>query len=137
MRTPEHVQELRVADRLRVKIDLDRLAVVAEGIVGRVLLYATGIADTAAQDPIDAPKLGVGTPESTESKGRGLILCRHLSVQFWDSGCSRRCANVCRGRIADRRQRTRRSFFRRRSRSPSHTASHGPQTYYGQRRGHR
>jgi len=56
---------------MRIKIDLNRFGVIAQPVVGRIFAAAAGVADAGADDPFDAPKLGVWSPESAQSKGRG------------------------------------------------------------------
>jgi hypothetical protein len=56
---------------MRIKIDLNRFGVIAQPVVGRIFAAAAGVADAGTDNPFDAPKLGVRSPESAQSKGRG------------------------------------------------------------------
>lgn len=69
---PEKGQQSFVGNDFRVKIDLDRLRMVAQVIVGRIRMGAPGVADTCPVNPFQAPEPGVRTPESAQGKGCGL-----------------------------------------------------------------
>ena len=69
---PKNFQEAAVRYDCRVKIDLDRLGMVAQVMVGWIRVGASRVADTRAEYPIEAPEPGVRAPESAKGKGRGL-----------------------------------------------------------------
>ena len=52
-----------------VEVDLDRFAMVAKIMVGRVLLCPPGISDPGSNHTFDGPKLGIGPPESPQGEG--------------------------------------------------------------------
>ena len=69
MAIPVDVQQFLVGDLGRVVVNLDRLGVTPQAVVGGVLFVATGIADAGADDTGYTPEPGVGAPESTQGKG--------------------------------------------------------------------
>ena len=81
---PEDLQQLLETDDLRVVVDLNALAVVAEAVVGRIRLGAAGIADAGADNSGQAPKLGVRAPESAHREGGGTELGRSGPIQWWN-----------------------------------------------------
>src|SRR6185295_1919329 len=72
VRVPENVENLRVRNLLGIEIDLDRLSVVADVVIGRILCRAAAVADARANHSRKTPKLGVRSPESPERESRGL-----------------------------------------------------------------
>ena len=89
---PERLQQLLERGLFRIVIDLERLAVVADVLVGRVFLAAARVADTGADDAGQTPKLGVRRPESAQSE-RGRF-------QFgWRGRVNRRLGLVALGRF--------------------------------------
>jgi hypothetical protein len=90
---PEDVQQLLVGDDRRVEIDLDGLGVVAEVVVGGVVLSAARVPYPGADDAADSPELGIRTPESAQAEGSGLraggncgIQCRDLNIRGGPGG---------------------------------------------------
>lgn len=81
---PEDVQQLLVGDDRRVKIDLDGLGVVAEVVVGGVVLGAARVAYPGADDAVDSPELGIRTPESAQAEAGGLGAGRNCGIQGRD-----------------------------------------------------
>jgi hypothetical protein len=82
--TPEDVQQLLVGNDRRVEIDLDGLGVVAEVVVGGVGRRAAGVPYPGADDAVDSPELGIRTPESAQTEGRGLRAGGHYGIQGWN-----------------------------------------------------
>ena len=74
---PVDVQQLVVGNDLRIEVDLDRFAVVAEAPIGRILLLAAGVADARADDTGQTPEPGVRSPESPQREGRGFQRLRN------------------------------------------------------------
>jgi hypothetical protein len=64
MSAPEHIEELRVRDDPGIVVDLDRLRVIPDSLVGRILSGAPRISDPGPNDPGQLPKLGIRSPES-------------------------------------------------------------------------
>lgn len=89
---PEFVEQLLERDLFRIVIDLERLGVVAEVVVGGVSLCTAREADAGADDAGQTPKLGVRRPESAEGKGGRLQLGGH-------GGIDRRLGLVALGRL--------------------------------------
>jgi len=81
---PEDVQQFLVGDDSRVKIDLDGLGVVAEVVVGGVVLSAARVPYPGADDALDSPELGIRTPESAEAEGSGLRAGGNCGIQGRD-----------------------------------------------------
>jgi hypothetical protein len=69
---PEDIQQFLVGYLAWIIVDLDGLAVIAYIVVGGIRGRATGIANAGSYDARETPELGVGSPESTHGKGRGL-----------------------------------------------------------------
>ena len=65
------IQYLGVGNLLRVELDLSALGVVADSVIGGVLSGAGGITDPGDKDSWKTPKLGVGSPESSQGEGGG------------------------------------------------------------------
>jgi hypothetical protein len=61
---PEHVEQLRVRDDFGIVVDLDRLRIIPDSLVGRILSGASGVSDPGPNDPGQLPKLGIRSPES-------------------------------------------------------------------------
>lgn len=61
---PEYVQQLPVGYFLRVVVDLDRLGMVSQVMIGRIFLCSSGIPYACADDARQTPELGVRSPES-------------------------------------------------------------------------
>ena len=68
---PEKIQKPAVRDDCRVKVDLDRLRMISNVMVGRIRVGAPRVADARAEYPIEAPEPGVRAPESAKGKGGG------------------------------------------------------------------
>jgi hypothetical protein len=81
VRQPEGVEKVVIADDLRVEVDLERLGVVAEAVVGGGIERAAGIADPRAPDTFDEPEPGIRSPESTRGKGGRLKESRDAGVE--------------------------------------------------------
>jgi hypothetical protein len=62
---------------------------VAQAVVGRKFLGSSRVADTCADDAIDAPEPGVGSPESAQGEGGRLEVLGSGSVDGRECGCSR------------------------------------------------
>ena len=74
MALPEDRQQLIETDEVRIIDDPHRLAMVAQGVVFRVLSMTAGIADGSGMDSLETPEPGVGSPESPQSERRGFNL---------------------------------------------------------------
>jgi len=83
---PEDVQQFLIADGARVVVDLDRLTVAAEVVVGGVALRPARVADACANDAGETPEPGVRTPESPHGEGRRLRLCGCIQVDGRQAG---------------------------------------------------
>lgn len=83
MTAPEDRKQLLICDNGWVKIDLERFCVITEISVSWILERATSIADTSVKNPIETPKLGVRTPESTQSKCRCLQDRSDCLIDWW------------------------------------------------------
>jgi len=70
------------ADHLGIKVDFDRLAVIADLTIRGIRLLASAIANAGSQDARETPEPGVGSPESAHGKGGGLEL-------LWRGGVDR------------------------------------------------
>jgi len=66
---PERGEQLVVRHDARVEVELERFAVIAQVVIGRIDEIATGVADARADDSAVTPEPGVGSPESTEREG--------------------------------------------------------------------
>jgi hypothetical protein len=80
MGPPEEAQQFFVGYVLRVEFYLQRFAVIAQVVVGRVSLRRSGITDPRPHNCVDAPELCIGSPESPEGKRRRLRPCRRGPV---------------------------------------------------------
>ena len=86
----EDGEQVAVGDRQRGVVDFDRLRVVAEPVVGRRGGRAPAVADPRADDAVQTPEPGVGSPESTEGEGRGREIGRLCGVERRARGRLRR-----------------------------------------------
>ena len=69
MAVPKDVEQLLIRNLSRIKINLQRLGVVAKTIIGGVQFFPTGVTHAGADNPFQTPKLGVRPPESAQGKG--------------------------------------------------------------------
>ena len=69
---PENIQQFPVRDTGGSKINLDRLGMVSQVVITRIRRSTSGISYPGPDNPRQAPKLGVGPPESAKSEGRCL-----------------------------------------------------------------
>ena len=61
---PEHIEELRIGDHRGIVVDLNRLGLIPDSPVGRIVGAAPSVSDPGANDSGKLPKLGIGSPES-------------------------------------------------------------------------
>lgn len=61
---------------------------IAEAVISRELLFASGVADARQVDAFDTPKLGVWSPESAKGKRRGLEILWNGTVDGWRGLCT-------------------------------------------------
>ena len=80
VRGPENLQQLRISNLGRVEIELERLGVIAEAMVSRILGVAARVTDARANDAGQTPELRVGVPESTQGESRRLGLFGHVHI---------------------------------------------------------
>lgn len=78
---PEDIEELLVRDPAGVVDDLNRLRVVAEIVIGRVLLGAACVAYQGRKDTVDLPEPGIRSPESAQAEGGCLDVRRRCRSQ--------------------------------------------------------
>jgi hypothetical protein len=78
MLVPEFIQELFVADDVRVKVDLDRFGVVADIVVGGVGTRAASVANLSMDDAVEFSKFIFRLPEVAEGKESGLSCLGHI-----------------------------------------------------------
>ena len=76
---PKHLEQLAVVGLIGVVLDLDGLGVVAQVVVGRLVLLAPRITDLSSDDSIGTSKLGLGEPKS--GHGEGGLLSGHRGFQ--------------------------------------------------------
>ena len=69
---PEDIEQFPVRDHGRIELHLDRLDMVPEVVIRRVLRRPTRVSDTGAKDSGKTPEPGVRTPESAQGEGRRL-----------------------------------------------------------------
>ena len=77
---PEDVQQFLVGDSGRVKVYLNRLAVVAEAVVAGVFFGTSCISDAGTNYTVKAPEPGVRAPESAHGEGRRLGYLRRQRI---------------------------------------------------------
>ena len=77
---PENVQQLGIADLLRIKFDSDNFTVIIEVVVIRVLSRPASIADSRAVDSGDTPEPGVDTPESAQGEQGEFRIFRNCRI---------------------------------------------------------
>jgi hypothetical protein len=77
---PEDVQQFLVGDDGGIVVDLNGLGVIAEAVIGGILLGAARVSYPGADDAVDGPELGIRTPESAEGKGGGLRFGGHCGI---------------------------------------------------------
>ena len=70
---PEQIEQFLVAGDSGIKIERYRFSVIAEIVIGRVLLLAAAVADACAKDSVEAPKLGVRSPKSSYAEGGSFV----------------------------------------------------------------
>ena len=68
MAVPEDIQQLSVRDLTWIIIDLNRLGVIAEAVVSGVFFCPSAIPDPCPHNALNAPELGIWTPESAKSE---------------------------------------------------------------------
>lgn len=83
MTLPENTKQLFVADTIGVKVNLDRLGMVPNRAVSRVVRSTAGISDSRPDDALDNPELGFGTPKSAQPEGRSLEQGRYVFIDGW------------------------------------------------------
>jgi hypothetical protein len=82
---PEEIEQLFIGDYSGVEIELKRLGVVAEFVIGGVLLAAPGIAYTRPYYSWKTPEPGVRAPESAKREGGRLQMRRRHGIDEWDA----------------------------------------------------
>jgi len=61
---PEYIQQFMVCDLIRVVVDLNRLGVIAQVVIGGTFLRSPGVSYTGTDNPFYTPEPGVRPPES-------------------------------------------------------------------------
>lgn len=74
MTLPKDCEQLFVGNDLGIEVDLDGFGVITDESIGRVFGLPTCIADASTKNTGEAPKLGVGAPESAKGKGCGFAV---------------------------------------------------------------
>ena len=69
MVVPENVDQVTVGNDGWIEIDLDRFGMIPNAEVSRVCFFATAVANSGANNALQAPKLGVRSPESAHGEG--------------------------------------------------------------------
>lgn len=72
MRLPYQVDDFRKRNFFRRKIDLNSFGVISKTVISRIRLLAAGVTYPRPINSFDDPKLGVGSPESSERERCGL-----------------------------------------------------------------
>ena len=83
MPTPKSRQQLLIRDNSGVVIHLNGLAMVGNIIVSRVRGCTASISYISADNSIDAPELGVGSPESAQGEISGFKRAMSFCIQQW------------------------------------------------------
>ena len=68
MAIPERVQQFFIRDLGWIKVNLNRFSVIAQIVIGGVLLRSPCIPNTGTNDTRDTPEPGVRSPESAKRK---------------------------------------------------------------------
>jgi hypothetical protein len=76
VRLPDQIDNRLEGNLRRIEFDLECFSVIPEIVISRKFLQPAGVTDPRAVDAFDRPKLGVGSPESPEGKGRDLQVLR-------------------------------------------------------------
>ena len=76
----EEIEQLAVGDSIGIKIELHRLSVVTEVMVGGLRFGATGVAHSSPDDRVETPEPGVRSPESSQGESRGLDSRRNQEI---------------------------------------------------------
>jgi hypothetical protein len=84
MACPEDIEQFPVGDHGRIEVHLDRLDVVPEVVIRRVLRRPSRVADAGAENAWETPEPGVRTPESAQGESRRLRHSRQGSVDRRD-----------------------------------------------------
>ena len=94
MAVPENDQEFLVCDLSWIVVNLDRLRMAVQIVIGRVTGATASVSDTGADYSIDTPEPGVRSPESAQGEGssfsphrRGGIYRRYSDVRNTPSIC--------------------------------------------------
>ena len=82
----EECEQLAVRDEARVVVELYRLGMVPEVVVGRPRRGAAGVADTRADDTVQTPEPGIRSPESAKGEGGGGHLGRLVQIELRTRG---------------------------------------------------
>jgi hypothetical protein len=72
MALPKDMEEVTITKPGWVVVDLYRLCMVAQTVVGGVLFGASRVPYAGTNDAVYDPEPGIRAPESPEGKGRGL-----------------------------------------------------------------
>ena len=80
MIVPEKLQNLIIADLVRIEIKLYCFGMIPKISVAGVLQAAPCVPDTGTVYSLDLPEPGIGTPESAHCKSRSLQLFRYFLI---------------------------------------------------------
>ena len=68
MTVPEYIQKVMIRYHRRVVFDFNRFTVITETVIRGIFFVTARIADARADDTLETPEPGVGTPESAQCK---------------------------------------------------------------------
>ena len=68
MTVPEYIQKVMIRYHRRVVFDFNRFTVITETVICGIFFVTARIADARADDTLETPEPGVGTPESAQCK---------------------------------------------------------------------
>ena len=87
--------EILVRDHLRIVVELDRLGVVTQVVVGGVVRGAPGVADPGPYHSVEAAKLGLAAPESAQGERGRLEDAWCGRIHEWNLQKGRGCGLGC------------------------------------------
>ena len=80
MALPEIMQQVGVSNAFRIIIDLNRLRVIAEMMIGWMIAFPARVPHPGADNAFNDPEPGVRPPKSPESEGGGFKASWRLCV---------------------------------------------------------
>ena len=82
---PEYLEEIDIADDVRVIVDLYRLAVIAYRSICGLSRCAAGVSHSGSKNAWEMPEPGLAAPESTERECGGLEYLRRHGINWGNS----------------------------------------------------